>query len=49
MEIKIRRIEEKDFDKVELLLKEVKELHRDLRQISFLQKRQNIQKKKLKI
>ena len=37
MEIKIRRIEEKDFDKVELLLKEVKELHRDLRPDIFSQ------------
>ncbi len=31
MEIKIRKAEEKDIEKVEILLKEVKELHRDLR------------------
>ena len=48
MEIKIRRIEEKDFDKVELLLKEVKELHRDLRPDIFSPKETKYSKEEIK-
>ncbi len=48
MEIKIRKIEEKDFDKVETLLKEVKELHRKLRPDIFSPKESKYSKEEIK-
>ncbi len=48
MEIKIRRVEEKDFSKVEELLKEVKTLHRNLRPDIFSPKETKYSKEEIK-